>query len=89
MLEMQVLLPNVPLDGRRRRVLGQGRKGGGYGLPGYPPPRSHPTLGDSQPSLSQGQVCSARNRAAANLRQRSREGSNINFKPARAKGSGH
>ena len=25
----------------------------------------------------------------ANLRQRSREGSNINFKPARAKGSGH
>lgn len=34
---------------------------------------SHPTLGEYQPSLSQGQVCLARNPAAANLRQRSRK----------------
>lgn len=81
MLETQVLLQDVVMDGGRRRALGQSEVGGHdrwTSLPFLPSP------GEPWPSLSQGQVCWLGNWAAASLRQRSRGGSNINFKSARA-----
>lgn len=86
MLETQVLLQHMPTNGGRRRALGQGKV---RDLPAGLPSSLFPLLVSSSPLRPKAKFACLGNRAAANLRQRSQGGSNINFKSARAEGSWH